>query len=194
MEEDHGGRRRRIHEWNTPGNRSVVKATANSQQAVLALSGGEVVYFQLDPISGQLQEHPERMGVPSNVSCLAIGPIREGQLGSTLLAIGCDDRTVRMVSLDPADCLQQRSVQAVAAQAHSLRMIDMIEGTGEEGQRGDRVQEHEEDGSEDQVPVAGLGVRVQTRSLYLHIGLTNGVLLSTVVDDVSGELRDTRTR
>jgi hypothetical protein len=89
----------------------VVKATANTNQVVVALSGGEVVYFQLDSMTGQLEEHPERLGVPSNVACIAIGPVPEGRVGASLLAIGCDDRTVRIVSLDPADCLQQRSVQ-----------------------------------------------------------------------------------
>jgi hypothetical protein len=60
-------------------------------------------------------------------------------------------------------------------------MVEMVEGTGEE---------QEEVAGE----VVGFTSKARTRALYLHIGLTNGVLLSTVVDDQSGELRDSRTR
>ena len=38
------------------------------------------------------------------------------------------------------------------------------------------------------------GVGVAMGSLYLSIGLQNGVLLRTVLDNVSGDLSDTRTR
>ena len=39
---------RRVNEWRTPGNRAIVKATTNKNQVVIALTGGEIVYFELD--------------------------------------------------------------------------------------------------------------------------------------------------
>ena len=45
----------RVNEWRTPGRKTVTRATVNRRQAVIALSGGELVYFELDQ-TGQLME------------------------------------------------------------------------------------------------------------------------------------------
>ena len=62
-------------------------------------------------------------------------------------------------------------MQALPAAAESLCIVEM--GAGEAGSDG-------EPGT--------------TGSLYLNIGLQNGVLLRTVLDQVTGDLADTRTR
>jgi len=72
---------------------------------------------------------------------------------------------VRVVSLDPQDCLQPLSMQALPAAPESLCVIDMP-GSGE----------------------------AESSTLYMNIGLENGVLLKTVIDPTSGDLSDTRTR
>ena len=64
-------------------------------------------------------------------------------------------------------------MQALPAPAESLCIVEMGAGdqkSGEEGSAG------------------------QTTSLYLNVGLQNGVLLRTVLDPVTGDLADTRTR
>lgn len=73
------------------------------------------------------------------------------------------DNTIRMLSLDPDDCLQNLSMQALPAPPESLHMLEMTE----------------QDGS---------------GTLFLAIGLRNGVMLRTVLDPVVGTLTDTRTR
>jgi splicing factor 3B subunit 3 len=62
-------------------------------------------------------------------------------------------------------------MQALPAAAESLCIVEM--GVGEAGSEG-------EPGT--------------SGSLYLNIGLQNGVLLRTVLDQVTGDLADTRTR
>jgi splicing factor 3B subunit 3 len=62
-------------------------------------------------------------------------------------------------------------MQALPAAAESLCIVEM--GMGEVGSEG-------EPGT--------------TGSLYLNIGLQNGVLLRTVLDQITGDLADTRTR
>jgi splicing factor 3B subunit 3 len=62
-------------------------------------------------------------------------------------------------------------MQALPAAAESLCIVEM--GAGETG---------------------GEGEPGTTGSLYLNIGLQNGVLLRTVLDQVTGDLADTRTR
>lgn len=128
-------------------------------------------FFLIILQTGQLNEYTERKKMPSDVMCMALGSVPAGEQRSWFLAVGLADNTVRIISLDPADCLSPRSMQALPSAAESLCLVEM--GTGES----------HEDGS---APTAG--------SIYLNIGLTNGVLLRTVLDPVSGDLADTRTR
>ncbi len=39
---------RRVSEWPAPGKKTIVKAACNTRQCVVALSGGDLVYFELD--------------------------------------------------------------------------------------------------------------------------------------------------
>jgi splicing factor 3B subunit 3 len=77
--------------------------------------------------------------------------------------VGDWDKTVRIFSLDPDNCLQSICVQGVPTQPESLAMVQMQSGEG-------------------------------ANSLFLNIGLNNGISLRSVVDPVTGELSDTRTR
>jgi hypothetical protein len=42
---------KRVNEWKTPGKKSIVKCAVNQRQVVIALTGGELVYFEMDPVS-----------------------------------------------------------------------------------------------------------------------------------------------
>ena len=122
--------------------------------------------------TGQLNEYTERKKMPSDVMCMALGSVPPGEQRSWFLAVGLADNTVRIISLDPADCLSPRSMQALPSSAESLCIVEM--GT---------IETNNED-----------RVAATTGSIYLNIGLSNGVLLRTVLDPVSGDLADTRTR
>ncbi|KAI9006019.1 CPSF A subunit region-domain-containing protein [Gaertneriomyces semiglobifer] len=154
---------RRVSEWKAPGNKTIVQAVCNQRQVAVALSGGEVVYFELD-LSGQLNEYQERKEMASNVTCLSIGKVPEGRQRSPFLAVGCEDNTVRVVSLDPDTCLQSLSMQAVNYTPTSLQLVELNDSSS--GQS----------------------------NLYLTIGLQSGLLLRTSVDSITGQLTDTRVR
>ena len=62
-------------------------------------------------------------------------------------------------------------MQALPALPESLCLVEMGGGGGREGE--------------------GLGT---VGGLFLNIGLTNGVLLRTALDAITGDLSDTRTR
>ena len=68
---------------------------------VIALTGGEVVYFEMDQ-SGQLNEYTERKEMSSDVVCMSLGSVPPGEQRSRFLAVGLADHTVRIISLDPA--------------------------------------------------------------------------------------------
>lgn len=162
---------KRVNEWRPPGKRegAITRAAVNSRQVAIALSGGEIVYFEMDR-SGQLNEYspdsPDKAGteMPAEITCMGVAEVPPGLQRSRFLAVGCEDNTVRVVSLDPADCMQPLSMQALPAKPVSLCVVEMAGAEGEQS------------------------------TLYLNIGLENGVLLKAVVDPSTGELSDTRTR
>ncbi|XP_037069404.1 splicing factor 3B subunit 3-like [Pollicipes pollicipes] len=160
---------KRVNEWKAPGKKTIVKCAVNQRQVVIALTGGEVVYFEMDT-TGQLNEYTDRRTMSSDVVCMALGSVPQGEQRSRFLAVGLTDNTVRIISLDPSDCLAPLSMQALPAAPESLCVVEMGGTEGADGEPG----------------LQG--------SLYLNIGLQNGVLLRTVLDQVTGDLSDTRTR
>ncbi|XP_017679654.1 PREDICTED: splicing factor 3B subunit 3 [Lepidothrix coronata] len=62
---------KRVNEWKTPGKKTIVKCAVNQRQVVIALTGGELVYFEMDP-SGQLNEYTERKEMSADVQVLAM--------------------------------------------------------------------------------------------------------------------------
>eukprot|EP00249_Psilotum_nudum_P023101 c28748_g1_i1 orf=75-3716(+) len=158
----------RINEWKTPGKKTIVKVGCNRMQVVIALSGGELIYFEMD-LTGQLME-VEKREMSGDVACLDIAPVPEGRQRSRFLAVGSYDSTIRILSLDPDDCMQILSVQAVSSPPEALLLLEVQASTGGE------------DGAD------------RPASVFLNAGLQNGVLLRTEVDMVTGQLSDTRTR
>ncbi|MGH0143997.1 UNVERIFIED_CONTAM: hypothetical protein FKN15_014899 [Acipenser sinensis] len=122
--------------------------------------------------SGQLNEYTERKEMSADVVCMSLANVPPGEQRSRFLAVGLVDNTVRIISLDPSDCLQPLSMQALPAQPESLCIVEMG-GTEKQDELGEK---------------GSIGF------LYLNIGLQNGVLLRTVLDPVTGDLSDTRTR
>lgn len=41
---------KRVNEWKAPGKKTITKCAVNQRQVVIALSGGELVYFEMDPV------------------------------------------------------------------------------------------------------------------------------------------------
>lgn len=119
---------KRVSEWKAPGNRSIVRAACSSRQVIVALSGGELVYFELD-LSGHLNEFQERKEMAATVTCLAFSPIQEGRQRARFLAVGCSNNTIRLLSLDPETCLQSLSMQALSANPESIVIIEMKDST-----------------------------------------------------------------
>lgn len=155
---------RRVNEWRAPPKRSITKCAINRRQCVISLSGGEIVYFELD-INNQLREYSERREMTSEVLCMSMSEVPEGELRSRFLTVGLADRTVRIISLDTTDCLAPLSMQALPADPESLMVMETSsEDTG------------------------------TTSIVHLNIGLQNGCLLRATIDQVTGDLSDNRTR
>jgi splicing factor 3B subunit 3 len=153
----------KANDWPCPEHRSVVAASCNNRQVAVALSSGAIVYFEMDA-NGSLNQYDDERSMTGTVTSLSLGPIPEGRVRSDFLAVGCDDNTVRILSLDPDSLLENKSIQALTSAPNSLQIMSMIDSSS--------------GGS----------------TLYLHIGLWSGVYIRTVLDEGTGDLSDTRTR
>jgi splicing factor 3B subunit 3 len=68
---------KRFNEWRAPSGLTIVAATTNKRQVVVALSTAELVYFELDT-EGQLNEYQDRKAMGSTVLALSVGEVPEG--------------------------------------------------------------------------------------------------------------------
>lgn len=76
---------RRVNEWRVPQGKTIVCATTNKRQVVVALSSAELVYFELD-LDGQLNEYQDRKAMGSTVLALSIAEVPEGRQRTPYLA------------------------------------------------------------------------------------------------------------
>ena len=87
----------RVNEWRVPQGKTVVCATTNKRQVVVALSSAELVYFELD-LEGQLNEYEDRKAMGSTVLALSIGEVPDGRQRTPYLVcripnLSCSYRT-----------------------------------------------------------------------------------------------------
>ena len=152
-------------DWKAPTHRTIRQVATNSRQVVLFLSNGELAYFEYS--DRELKEYDQRKKFDNNITCLAIAEVPEGRIRTDFLAVGADDNTVQIISLDDNSTLERLSIQALSALPTSLCIVAMEDATT--GQQ-------------------------LASTLYLHIGLENGLYLRTILDTTDGSLSDTRRR
>lgn len=160
-----GDKQKRINEWKTPGKKTIVTSAVNERQVVIGLTGGELVYFELDNMGQLMDVHRKEMR--GDIACLAIGPVPEGRQRCGFMVVGSQtDNTVRVLSLDPSQPMNQLTLQAMPAQPQALCLVSM----------------------------QGANAHDSSASLHLYVGLQNGVMMRSVVDEADGRLTDTRKR
>ncbi len=113
-----------VREWKPPGPRKILRAAVNSRQVVLALSGGELVYFEYDSATRQLKEAGKK-ALGAEVTAMALPPVPEGRVWSPFFALADTNNMVRILSLDPEKLLEQASAQALRAGAESLALVNL---------------------------------------------------------------------
>ena len=104
---------------------------------------------------------PEMSG---KVTALSVGQTPKGQMQAKYAAVGCDDCTIRILSIELDSPLEARSVQALTSVPTSIEVVEQID------------------------PTSGTSVN------YVHIGLQSGLYLRAVIDEVTGELGEVRTK
>jgi len=163
----------RKSDWKTPGNKIIEYATVNKRQVAITLTGGIIIYFELG-ITGQLVE-TATIELNKEITSIDISTVPPGRIRADFLAVGCIDNTIQLLSLDPKDLLSQRSTMSVSNRPTSLCLVYMFK----ENVIIDKPQ------ADKPLPLP---------TLYLYVGLVNGVLVRVEVEGNSGSLSDSRQK
>ena len=90
----------------------------NPKQVVIALAGGEVIYFELDASGALAELGTKELGV--EVACLDVGVVPAGRARAPFLALGGWDGSLRLLSLAPDELLVQVATMQLGARAESV--------------------------------------------------------------------------
>nr|POE86616.1 pre-mrna-splicing factor rse1 [Quercus suber] len=100
----------------------------------------------------------------SKITAVAVAKLSKGMAQAKYAAVGCDDQTIRIFNITVDRPLEQRSVQALSAVPVSIEIQEIGDDSG-------------------------------TGTLQVvHIGLSSGLYLRAVIDEITGELGDVRTK
>ena len=157
-------------QWHCPGLKRIECASANESQVLIVLAGGEIIYFELDPMSGNLTESKTR-DIGADICSLDVGTIAKGNSRSLFAAVGCRDQTVRILSLEPGNLLAQKSSTALRSRPHSVALQMMSSSN-----------------ASDTTMASG------TDDLTLLIGLDDGSSVRVAIDPITGSIGTSPTR
>ncbi|KAF1952130.1 pre-mRNA-splicing factor rse1 [Byssothecium circinans] len=155
-----------LTDWQPPAHRTIVACASNNRQVAIALSSGQILYFECDS-DGSLAMAEEEIALDATINCLAIPDVPEGSVRAFFMAVGCSDNTVRIYNLSPdmeGNILRSISVQGTSSTPTDLTINSMTD----KSPRG--------------------------YSQFLHIGLLSGVYIRSVLDEMTGEIGNTRRR
>ena len=70
------------------------------------MAGGEIIYFEQDPIKGSMNTVAKERTMQADVCCLDLGVIsaKSGAARSLFCAVGFRDSTVQILSLEHGNC------------------------------------------------------------------------------------------
>jgi splicing factor 3B subunit 3 len=158
-----GKDRTRAWEWTPPMKKEIVHCAQNGKQLCLALKNGELVYFELDRYNNLVEVTRKELGVI--ITALGLEPLPVDRIQCKYLAVGCEDGSVRLMSLENEEPLTEKTVIMMGEneQVSSIlfkRLKDIDENF----------------------------------KLYLYVGTFSGNCARLIVSDYDGKLSDKRTR
>lgn len=152
-----------VAEWPCPTHCTIAVAAANQRQLILGLSSNELAFFFMGT-NGELNALEDFPEMSDRITAIGIGPTPKGQQQAKYGVVGCEDKTIRVLSTDLDSPLEARSVQALSDVPTSIEVVEMVD------------------------PKSNGSVT------YVHIGLKSGLYLRAIIDEATGELSDVRTK
>ncbi|SBT82679.1 splicing factor 3B subunit 3, putative [Plasmodium ovale] len=149
-----------VQEWIVPKNKQIKSASSNSTQIVISLSGGELIYFEIDESHTLVEIFRKNINV--EILCLSMQQIPVNRLRASFVAVGCLDNVVRVLSIEKDHYFKQLSTYLLPnnSSPQDICISEMKE----------------------------LGNDKERNVLFLNIGLNTGVLLRSIIDPIAGTL------
>jgi splicing factor 3B subunit 3 len=169
----HLTRERRVFSWSCPPRLVVLKVVCVARQVVLALTGGGVVYLELEIAKHKLSEH-HRRNFGGGVSSMDILECRVTNCCSNILAVGMESSQLIIVSLASLSFLghlYMHNLETSYASALAFMYIQLEQSRG-----------------------VGDGNFYAQGQVYLYVGTENGILMRGCVDVSEGVLGGLRWR
>ncbi|KAJ6245488.1 splicing factor 3b subunit 3 [Anaeramoeba flamelloides] len=183
---------RKPRNWKTPNNKRITQTAVNERQVAISLEGGDIIYFELQQ-DGNLRDM-DTINLEEEIVCLDIAPITGNRLRSSHLAVGtAETSSIRILSLNPGDSLKQLSLQALIATPFSVRIIETNLNTTIKAFDNDD-EDDDDDDEENEKEKEKSTINSSSGSLFLNIGLENGIYIRSALNKITGEISDTRTR
>jgi splicing factor 3B subunit 3 len=109
-------------------NRVIRYASANATQVCVVCSDGQIIYFEYNTMTGQLNE-VHRIEMQYEVTCVSLGNIPENRSRARFMALGCAaDKTVRLLSVNPDDCCTVVSRLGCTSEPESIVVDEQPDG------------------------------------------------------------------
>ncbi|TID30785.1 hypothetical protein CANINC_000701 [Pichia inconspicua] len=151
-------------DWNPPPGIEVIASAWTNTQIVIALSNGDIVYFEKSESGDALVEYMEHKEFNSSITGVCIGEIPVGRIRAPFIIVTCKDASVHVLSTDPkktlhtvhATKLHYRS-SSIAITTHRRRSTFVKETDDEEVEKLKLLRGSDETTS------------------YVHAGLDNGI-------------------
>ncbi|KAK6464643.1 CPSF A subunit region-domain-containing protein [Scheffersomyces coipomensis] len=118
---------RKTTDWFPPAGITILKASSNNNQVIIGLSNSEIRYFEIDQSDDQLIEYQDKIELSSPITALTIADSRNVKK-SLFAIVGCSDETIQVLSLQPHNCLEILSLQALSSHSTSLLLISDKDG------------------------------------------------------------------
>ena len=139
-------------------------STATSNQKQVAITLKGGILMYFELDISGKLKEVEKREMEQEVLCIHLSTVPEGRARCRFLAVGLYDNTVKILALDPEGCLVRVSTQALPG--FQAESVCLLE----------------------------MGNGPLDMQLCLQVGIGNGLVLRTIIDLVTGQLSDTRSR
>lgn len=156
-------------DWNPPPGIEVIHSACTNTQVVLALSNGNIVYFEVSQAdkNDALVEYSLHKEFDTSITSVAIGDIPKGRIRSPFIVVTCKNSTIHILSTDPNNKLESKFNTKLYDVGSSTLITSF----------NDKISDYyNEDRNQINVSNKNL-VNQNSVKNFVHVGLKNGVYL-----------------
>lgn len=170
-------------DWNPPPGIEVLKSACTNTQVVIALSNGDLVYFETSDSTDILVEYSLHKEFNASITDVCLGDIPLGRVRAPFIIVTCKDLSVHVLTTDPKNTLNTMFTTKLLENACSVAITSY------------RAKTTIDYKNEDDVDITNeLLIRGHDKTInWVHIGLRNGVYLRYVLTD-DGKLENLKMK